>query len=350
MDTLTHALSGALIGRAAAPAGARRVSAGDCMALGFCAAAFPDADVVVSLVSPLAYLYHHRGLTHSLVALPLWALLISWIWSRVRRNPQGFKSYFVVAALALGIHILGDLVTAFGTMVLAPFSDERFALSTTFIIDLWFSGILVAGLVACWCLRRSRLPAIVALLVLCGYVSFQWLQRDAAIEVARSYAMEQGLEDYEASALPRPVSPFNWMVIVRQADAYHYAFVNLRRDRPREAAAGDGFIARLDAVYVPVSSARWERIPRFGDPGQRAIAREAWELPEFGFFRWFAAYPVLAAIEGAGEPSTCVWFRDLRFFTPGRGAWPFVYGMCRRDGGPWQAYQEEDGKRIALQP
>ena len=30
-------------------------------------------------------------------------------------------------------------------MILAPFSDWRAAIGTTFIIDLWFSGIILAG-------------------------------------------------------------------------------------------------------------------------------------------------------------------------------------------------------------
>lgn len=40
-----------------------------------------------------------------------------------------------------------------------------------------------------------------------------------------------------------------------------------------------------------------------------------------------------------GNPSTCVWFQDLRFFTPGRSSFPFRYGLCRDGDGPWQPYQ-----------
>jgi inner membrane protein len=47
--------------------------------------------------------------------------------------------------MALGAHIVGDLITGFGTIVFAPLSDWRAALGTTFIIDLWFSGIILAG-------------------------------------------------------------------------------------------------------------------------------------------------------------------------------------------------------------
>ena len=79
MDTLTHALSGALLARATAPRGqsANTLPLGRRMAVGFVAAAFPDIDVVVSYLSPLAYLHYHRGPTHSLILLPLWAVLTS---------------------------------------------------------------------------------------------------------------------------------------------------------------------------------------------------------------------------------------------------------------------------------
>lgn len=348
MDTLTHALSGALLGRAVAPSRHRAVSARDCVALGFLAGAFPDADVVFSLASPLAYLQYHRGITHSVLLLPLWALAIAWIWSRVRRNADGFKAYFVVSALAIGIHILGDLITSFGTIILAPLSDHRFELGTTFIIDLWLSGIILAGLLASWLFRRSRVPAVVGLLVLGGYVSFQWVQMQEAVQVGDSYAREQGLDDYDVVALPRPVSPFNWMVVVRQPQAYHHAFVNLRRERALQVSPQDGFIRRLDAAYLPAAAARWERVLRFGAGEAPALAREVWQQPGFGFFRWFAALPFVAEVE-QGNPSTCVWFKDLRFLTPGRGGFPFVYGMCRAEGGAWRAYERgEDGQRLAL--
>ena len=79
MDTLTHALSGALLARATAPASVPASAASAevlplrrRIAIGALAAAFPDTDVVVSWLSPLAYLYHHRGATHSILMLVIW--------------------------------------------------------------------------------------------------------------------------------------------------------------------------------------------------------------------------------------------------------------------------------------
>lgn len=349
MDTLTHALSGALLGRAIAPSQAAAVTPRDCVALGFFAAAFPDVDVAFSVISPLAYLLYHRGITHSFLLLPLWAFAVAWVWSRVRRNPAGLKAYFVVSALAIAIHILGDLITSFGTLILSPLSDRRFELGTTFIIDLWFSGIILAGLLACWLVRRSRVPAVVGLLLLAGYVAFQSVQQREAVVVGENYAREQGFDDYRVVALPRPVSPFNWMIVVEQPRTYHYAFVNLRRDRALAATPDDGFIRRLDVAYEPAASARWMRALRFGAGETVPLAQQVWEQPNFGFFRWFAALPVIAEVEH-GNPSTCVWFRDLRFLSPGRPTWPFVYGMCRADGGAWKAYERtEGGGRLLLE-
>jgi inner membrane protein len=144
------------------------------------------------------------------------------------------------------------------------------------------------------------------------------------------------------NALPRPVSPFNWMIIVSEQERYHYAFVNLARSRALEAVANAGMIRQLDAHYLPVSQLRWQTVLRFAGGEDAALGRQVWQQAAFGFFRWFAAYPVVAEIERR-NPSTCVWFRDLRFLTPGRDAWPFRYGMCRDSDGAWQAYEYPEG-------
>src|SRR5262245_53107000 len=172
MDTLTHALSGALLARATLTHAPGALPAGRRMIAGGLAAAFPDIDFVAGYVSSLFYLQHHRGITHSLLLLPLWALLIAGICALIWRGDRGWRAYVGVAALGVGIHILGDLITSFGTMVFAPFSDARFAWDTTFIIDPWFSAIIVAGLLFSWLWRRSRVPSTLALVVLVTYVAW----------------------------------------------------------------------------------------------------------------------------------------------------------------------------------
>jgi inner membrane protein len=353
VDTLTHALSGALLGRAMSPAaqGAAsprelrffgpRVPVWQAVAVGFVAAAFPDGDFVLKWVSDLAYLRGHRGVTHSVLMLPLWSLLLGVAAAALFRRRRAWLRYSWLAGAAIAIHIAGDWITQFGTMLLAPVSDRRFGLGSTFIIDLVFSGIIVAGLVGCALLPRSRLPAYAALALLPAWVGVGLLGKGEALAIAREYARDKGIEAVSIDAAPRPASPFNWTVFVFDGADYHVAHLNTRRLQPLVAGHDDNFIRRFSAPYAPAHLARWERLPKFGNgDGEAALAREVWEHPDFAFFRWFAMFPLLHSVQN--DTRTCVWYRDLRFVYPGRDTEPFRYGMCRDQGRDWVRYALDD--------
>lgn len=338
MDTLTHALSGALLARATAPKDAPARSLPRRIAAGFFSAAAPDLDFVVSFVGPVAYLENHRGATHSILLLPIWAFCVAWVLARILREPRGWRALYGICALGIGAHIAGDLITSFGTMLFAPFSDWRAGIGTTFIIDLWFTGIIVAGLLASASWRRLRWPAVAASAILVGYVGFQYTLKLRAQEFGEQYALQKGLGEVRIVTQPRPVSPFNWTVFLSDADQHRYANINLVRREPREARPGDGFFARLDAAYQPLAAARWEQRSRYGEnAAEQAIVRSAWNSEALGFFRWFAELPAFDAIT---RGSQCVWFVDLRFIEPGRPWVPFNYGACREDEAhPWRAHE-----------
>ena len=174
MDTLTHALSGALVARATEPKTPRadQLPRRARMWVAFWAAAFPDSDFITRLIDPLTYLTVHRGITHSVIMLPLWVLGLSSLFAMLGRGKYSWRAFAVVVAMGIGIHILGDVITAFGTMIFAPFSHWRFQLPTTFIIDPFFTAIIVAGLVASMLWKNTRQPAVLALVVLTLFVGF----------------------------------------------------------------------------------------------------------------------------------------------------------------------------------
>jgi inner membrane protein len=311
------------------------------------AAAAPDLDFVISTLGPVAYLEHHRGVTHSVLLLPLWALLLAWLLAKIVREPRGWRAVYGITALGLAAHIAGDVITSFGTIVFAPISDWRAAIGTTFIIDLWFTGIVLAGLLVSSVLRKTRLPAIAASVALAGYVGFQYVQKQKALYFGEAYARSQGWRDARVSVQPRPVSPFNWTVFASTTTEHHFAHINLVRREPRRYQPGDGFIARVDSPYLPLGQAAWVARTRYGHPPADELGRSAWESPALGFFRWFAALP---AFDGMSEGSSCFWFVDLRFLTPGRDSMPFRFGACRENpGDPWRAFQRTDsGTRLPL--
>jgi inner membrane protein len=324
LDTLTHALSGALLARATASRDAPPRSVPRRVAAGFFACAAPDLDFVVSFAGPMDYLLYHRGVTHSLLLLPLWAFCAAWVLAKVLRAPGGWRELYGVSALGIGAHVAGDVITSFGTIVFAPLSLWRAGIGTTFIIDLWFTGIILAGLLGSAFTAKTRVPAVVASLALAGYVGFQYLQKEKALGFARQYATEKGLTTARIEAHPRPVSPFNWTVFVSDDEVHRFAHINLVRDAVKTYREGDGFIARIDAPYRPLAQALWETRPRYGD----AQSREAWNAEDLRVFRWFADQPAFD-----GQADGCYFFTDLRFVAPGRGDTPFRYGVCRASDG-----------------
>jgi len=359
MDTLTHALSGALLARATEPASYDKDRHADQlprrlrMWVGAWSAAFPDSDFVVSFVNSYSYLTVHRGVTHSILMLPLWAMGLAFLFRLITRQRYAWRAFVGTCALGIAAHIAGDIITSFGTMVLAPLSHWRAELSTTFIIDLYFSGIIVAGLIASWYWSKTRVPALAALALLAGYVGFQALQHHRAVEIGNAYIATRHLESAEAEAMPQPFSPFNWLVIVQQPNAYHLSYISLwRQEAPPPPPDDAHWLSRANASYRPANQALWESVPRYGrDPSDAALAETVWRADTLARYRDFALFPALYRVDR--EPQhTCVWFSDLRFAMKGR-TMPFRYGACRDQGAhdnAWKIYrlQNDDTGRDLL--
>jgi len=349
MDTLTHALSGALAARAIAPAMPRpdELKPRDRMIYGAIAAAFPDSDILLRLFGSLVYIDLHRGVTHSIILLPLWALLLAWLLSRLSRHRYSWRAIYGTAALGIGIHIAGDVITAYGTMIFAPFSDYRIAFPFTFIIDPYFTGIIVLGLAAALLKHGKRYPAVISMLVLASYVGFQAFLHSGAVEIGKAHAEAHaaGGEPATVYAIPQPLSPFYWKIIISRGEDYEVASINLwdtADEAGKQSRLSPGIMGmwnRIAAGYEPASAVRWQHYSRFGAAqAQSALAREAWGQEIFFRFREFAQFPFLNYIETRGS-EVCVRFADLRFTVPSLSP-SLGFGVCHDAGtGIWRLEQ-----------
>jgi inner membrane protein len=350
LDTLTHALMGAHAARLGTSADAQ-LSTRARLLLGSIAAAFPDVDFIGFLVDPLRFLAHwHQGPTHSLFLLPFWALLLATAWCAATRRWQAFREAVVVCGLGLASHIVLDVITVYGTQVLYPFSDRRFSLGTTFVIDPLFTAIIAISLAASLRSGGRRIAAI-GLLLLGVYVGMQWLLRLQALRLASEAAHHQVIERGPVTALPQPFSPFNWKLVATQPQGLRVAHVNLV-GHPALVPPLAG-LARWHAIaraYAPPQRLVWERRSLFGDePQVRALAQPLWQRPDFAAFRHFAIHPALSRAD-LGEQSRCVWFTDLRYDLPGLPD-TFRYGYCQvPSGAPWQLFRLRYFTRDGLQP
>ncbi len=331
MDTLTHALSGALLARATAPAVPRpdQLNLRFRMTAGFLSAAFPDCDFVLRLVDTLTYLNLHQGVTHSIILLPLWALLLAALFSFSARNRYPWQAFFGVASLGIGIHILGDIFTSYGTMIFSPFTSWRVSLPIVFVIDLFFTAIIVTGLVVSFFWPKQRHTASITLIILGCYLSILMTLHQQAVKVGESYAKDQGLNDAISYALAQPLLPSNRKIIVSHRNSYYETLVNLWDTQSfLSSNLPEGIVTTFAASYRPVSRAAWKHHVRLDNlPPQAAFLHEAWNNAAISDFRRFARYPTLDHVE-VDQNKFCVWFIDLRYTLP-ELAPSFRYGLCR---------------------
>lgn len=171
MDSFTHLVAGALTPLAFRHCPKRAALVG----FGIAAGELPDIDVIFG-ASPEAFMLLHRGITHALFWQPVMALLVVvpvYIWLCARKAPApgvcplkawqssaalpgqnavalmpqsifgaldahgnpSFIRLWLMALLALVLHIYLDCMTTFGTQVLLPFSSQRVGLPAMFIVD-----------------------------------------------------------------------------------------------------------------------------------------------------------------------------------------------------------------------
>jgi membrane-bound metal-dependent hydrolase YbcI (DUF457 family) len=161
MDTITHGIAGALIGKAVfrgddmlalRDMNRRRIITWALMI----GAIFPDADVFRDVFSndDLLLITWHRSITHSLLCLPFFALglaALARLFVRWRKwDAPGFGVLTGICAVGILSHILLDLVTSFGTMIWSPLKWSRPAWDVIFIVDFTFTAILLIPQLLAW--------------------------------------------------------------------------------------------------------------------------------------------------------------------------------------------------------
>jgi len=170
MDTITHGIVGALIGKAFfagrdEPADNGKPGHSDVgarVAIVACTlgSIFPDIDTFAGPLAhnPFAIMEWHRSITHSLVMLPVWALLLA-LLTRVLARWREWQSpswprLFLIYAVGLASHIFLDVITSFGTMVWSPVRYTRVSWDWMFIIDFTLVALALVPQLLAWTLRR----------------------------------------------------------------------------------------------------------------------------------------------------------------------------------------------------
>jgi len=190
------------------------------MAAGLIGALAPDVDVVAGLWDPLAAINVHRTATHSFIGGAIVALGVAGlVWGLTRQSPLRL---FGFAYLGLLSHIGSDLLTSFGTAILWPLTDRRFALAQHYIIDPIFSIIVLTFLIATFRSREKRGSlAAIGLAGLALYVLATGAHKSIAASRWQALMESQGMRSIRSVALPIFPGPLRWLGVSETEGAFY---------------------------------------------------------------------------------------------------------------------------------
>jgi inner membrane protein len=315
MEPVTHFLTGACIARA----GLNRKTAYATLAAVLAAEA-ADLDIVWALDGPVEELKHHRGISHTFIAVPvvagvvvgLIALLHLWQDRRRQRKlatiklepgaPIPYKLQpktvhwgwlYGTALIAALSHLLLDWTNNYGVRPFFPFNPRWYAGSFVFIAEPVLWALLLVALVMPWLFGladreigarrnpfRGRGWAIFALAGMIVLWGWRWSEHAHALALVQN-AQIASAPVKRMAAEPYPVNPFRWHVIVETADFYQTAEVNTRTGEVDSDP-------QRDVLYKPPADAAVEAAKRtplgqvYLDWGIWAVVRDVGQEPVAG--------------------------------------------------------------------
>jgi membrane-bound metal-dependent hydrolase YbcI (DUF457 family) len=156
MDNLTHTAVGLFLSRAGLKNWTPRATP-----ILLLAANLPDIDIVSAAGGSLNYLHYHRHWTHSLLAMPVLALLAVAVVRLVGRKPVNWFRAWLAAMIAVLTHLMLDLTNIYGIRLLLPFSSRWLRLDLTSVIDLWIWAVCLMAILGPLIAAPGRLGNLV---------------------------------------------------------------------------------------------------------------------------------------------------------------------------------------------
>lgn len=328
MDALTHAIVGAALAQLPR---SRRIDEKNKLSwqkraiIGASAALFPDIDYLLFFINPLDFLaYWHRAETHSLILAPLWAWLIMHCWQRLSGWQLPTQLLYRLCLLALISHPLLDSLTTFGTQWLAPVSRFRVTFNLLFVIDAYFSAIVLCCLMLVIVINQQIMKLCVLLLPCCYLL----------LVISIKHDIEQSFGDnkHAIALLPQPFSPLYWQAISQTEHGFAQAYIKLGSDPVGQWLSSKFGLPQQQESYQLSEQLIWQNYNTLPiQPIMNNHALQVWQHPKFEAFHHLSAYPIFYDYQHTAQ-QTCVWFSDLRYHWPNITP-SFRYGMCRQNQG-----------------
>lgn len=289
-------------------------------------ALYPYFDKALYLFGTGAYLQLGDALFWSIPLLPFHAVVASAALTLAMGRQVSFTTLYLPVIAGMAVTVFLGLLTDDGIAPLAPLWDGRFGFRVMYPFDAVVLGLSVLTLSLGFIFfpfRRymARMGLACIALYMLSNAGLAWQARSFGWDYAE--ALEIADNNVKVHALPQPLSPLNWRVLVeeRESGKVHDTLINLKRTAVVKLAPNPTRAARVDALYRPRAFAVWRVYDRFGTQGveddadrlrvERAYA--AWMDTPFEWYGRYAIFDRLIPSPLEGFAATCVNFIDIRF-------------------------------------
>ncbi|NIP37591.1 MAG: metal-dependent hydrolase [Candidatus Dadabacteria bacterium] len=282
MDTITHGLIGSLGSKTG-----HYQKFGKIATYSFLfGSVFPDIDIIIAVLGPDFTMRHHRGITHSVLAVPLFSVLVTYITSLIFKNRE-YKKIYPMVLLGMYSHIFFDLITSYGTVAFDPVSLKRYNWNLVFILDPFITLPAVAGLVISYKKRHLAFKtSVIVFLFLCSYLLTCFFIKEHNKDRLIGYAKAHNMQVEKLGIYPRPLAPFFWLGVIETEDRFYRANIS--------SLSSDKFVLQAYSksdVNGFVDAIRDHRVAKL--------------------YFWFADFPVAKYLKNGDEH--IVEIHDLRF-------------------------------------
>lgn len=216
-------LSQAALGALGAHLKARKLDLRKATLFGALGGLAPDLDYFIRTShDPLFTLEFHRQFSHSLIFIPIGALIVS-LFLRIFKVP--LKESYSFVLLGYATHGLLDSCTSYGTQLLWPFSTLRVAWSNIAVLDPLFT-IPVVTLIILAYIKRKKVFSNLAWLFALSYLGFGFVQKS---RVENQLIKNNKIDDKITRKIIKPTlgNNFLWRVILERGDTFEVLGVRL---------------------------------------------------------------------------------------------------------------------------
>lgn len=274
MDPVSQGVLGAVFAQTRGPKHALAKAA----VIGAIAGMLPDLDVLIrSSTDPLLAVEFHRHFSHSLFFIPIGGLLSSLLLYPLlgRRWQLSYRQTLLWCTIGFATHGLLDGCTSFGTKLLWPLSDQRYALDIISVVDPLFTLPLLM-LVGWAAISKSRVYVKWALLWGAAYLSVGYVQHQRAEAMGLKLAEERGHQVLRLEVKPTFANLAVWKVVYETDERF---FVDAVKPGLTKALIWQGAnVAKLDVPrdfpWLDPASQQARDIGRFNLASAGYLARD----------------------------------------------------------------------------